>query len=118
MKRKVRITETQLNDIIKKALKEQEEDQFMTGVDPTKMAGGPEDEDGAPEEGGEPDYSAFMTAAQELMGQGITIGNLVDKLCEDKDAEAEPEVNPEEEPEVEPEVPSAPVAESRQRNKK
>ena len=111
MKRKVRITETQLNDIIKKALKEQEEDQFMTGVDPTKMAGGPEDEEGSPEEGGEPDYSAFMSAAQELMGQGITIGNLVDKLCEAKDTEVEPKV----EPEVEPEVPSAPVAESRQR---
>lgn len=68
MKRKVRITETQLNTIIKRALKEQQEDQFMTGAegDQDKMAGGPEDEVGA--EGGEPDYTAFMGAAQELMG--------------------------------------------------
>ena len=99
MKRKVRITETQLNDIIKKALKEQQEDQFMSGVDPGKMAGGPEDEAGG-EPGGEPDFASFMSAAQELMGQGITIGNLVDKLCEAKDTEAEPEA--EAEPEMEP----------------
>jgi len=114
MKRKVRITETQLNDIIKKALKEQEEDQFMTGVDQEKMAGGPEDEAG--EEGGEPDYAAFMSAAQELMSQGITIGNLVDKLCEAKEAEPEPEAEPEVEPEAEPKVdPMANMAESKKR---
>jgi len=94
MKRKVRITESQLDSIIKKALKEQEEEQFMaTGPDQEKMAGGPE------EEGGEPNYEAFMSAAQELMGQGITIGNLVDKLCEAKDSETEPEPT---EPEMEP----------------
>lgn len=115
MKRKVRITETQLNTIIKKALKEQEEDQFMTGVDQEKMAGGPEDEAG--EEGGEPDYAAFMSAAQELMGQGITIGNLVDKLCEanETEPEPEPEAEPEQDTETEPEIPSSPMAESRKR---
>jgi len=115
MKRKVRITETQLNTIIKRALKEQQEDQFMTGAegDQDKMAGGPEDEVGA--EGGEPDYTAFMSAAQELMGQGITIGNLVDKLCEAKDTEAEPEVEPEQDTETEPSIPASPMAESRKR---
>jgi hypothetical protein len=97
MKRKVRITETQLNSIIKKALKEQEE--MSTGPDPSVMTGSPEDEVGA-EEGGEPNFEAFLSAAQELMGQGITIGALVDKLCEAKDTEGEPE--PEMEPEVEP----------------
>jgi hypothetical protein len=40
-----------------------------------------------------------MAAAQELMGQGITIGALVDKMCESKDTETEPEAT---EPEVEP----------------
>ena len=117
MKRKVRITETQLNSIIKRALKEQQEDQFMTGAegDQDKMAGGPEDEMGA--ESGEPDYTAFMSSAQELMGQGITIGNLVDKLCEAKDAEAEPEpeVEPEQDTETEPSIPASPMAESRKR---
>lgn len=115
MKRKVRITETQLNSIIKRALKEQQEDQFMSGSegDQDKMAGGPEDEMGA--EGGEPDYAAFMSAAQELMGQGITIGNLVDKLCEGNDTEEEPEVDPEQDTETEPPIPSSPMAESRKR---
>ena len=115
MKRKVRITETQLNTIIKRALKEQQEDQFMTGAegDQDKMAGGPEDEVGA--EGGEPDYTAFMGAAQELMGQGITIGNLVDKLCEAKDTESEPEVEPEQDTETEPSIPASPMAESRKK---
>ena len=90
MKRKVRITETQLNTIIKKALKEQQDEQVMGGPDPEAIAGGPDEEGG-----GEPNYDAFMSAAQELMGQGITIGNLVDKLCEAKDTEAEPEGEPE-----------------------
>ena len=117
MKKKVRITETQLNNIIKKALKEQEEDQFMTGVDQEKMAGGPEDEAG--QEGGEPDYEAFMGAAQELMSQGITIGNLVDKLCEAKETEPEPEAEPEGEPEPTPEPePNANLSESKKKSKK
>ena len=90
MKRKVRITERQLDSIIKKALREQD-DQFMTGTNPEDMAGAPEDEEGM-EGGGEPDFEAFMSAAQELMGQGITIGGLVDKLCE---ANNEPEPEPE-----------------------
>jgi hypothetical protein len=88
MKRKVRITETQLNTIIRKALKEQQEDQYMNGPNPDDMAGGTEETGN--DEGGEPNYDAFLSAAQELMGQGITIGNLVDKLCENKE-EPEPE---------------------------
>jgi hypothetical protein len=102
MKRKVRITEAQLNSIIKKALKEQQDDQVMAGADQGQMSGSPEDEvDG--EEGGEPNYEAFMSAAQELMGQGITIGNLVDKLCEAKDGAGEEQPSGEEESGFEPE---------------
>jgi hypothetical protein len=117
MKRKVRITESQLNDIIKKALKEQEkpeDDQFMTGVDQEKMAGGPEDS----EEGGEPNFEAFLSSAQELMGQGITIGALVDKLCEAKESESEPEAEPEVEPQGVPQTePDANMSESKKRKK-
>lgn len=105
MKRKVRITETQLNSIIKRALKEQEEDQYMTSVDQSKMAGGPEDEVDNPEEGGEPNYESFVTAAQELMGQGITLGNLVDKLNE-KEEEPEPESGEPEPTEPDQSIPS------------
>lgn len=95
MKRKVRITETQLNDIIKKALKEQQDDQVMgTGPDPSQMAGAPGED-----EGGEPDFEAFVSAGKELMSQGITLGTLIDKLNEtEEEPEAEPEVGPEVEP--------------------
>jgi hypothetical protein len=101
MKRKVRITENQLNTIIKKALKEQQEDQYMnSGPEAEAIAGPPEEE-----ESGEPNYEAFITAAQELMGQGITLGNLVDKLNE-KEEEPEPESGEPEPTEPDQSIPS------------
>ena len=90
MKRVVKLTNSELNKVIKKVLKEQEEQQFgTTGPAPEEIAGDAQN----PEEGGEPNYEAFLSAAQELLGQGITIGNLVDKLCEAKE-EPEPEAEP------------------------
>lgn len=95
MKRKVRITETQLNTIIKKALKEQQDDQIMgTGPSPEEVTGSPEGE-----ETGEPDFEAFVSSGKELMSQGITLGNLIDKLNE---TEEEPEPESGEPSEVEP----------------
>lgn len=98
MKRIVKLTDSKLNSIIKKVLKEQEDQYMGTGPAPEDVTGAPE------EEGGEPDFEAFLSAAQELMSQGITIGNLVDKLCESKETE-EPEVEPTE-PETEQGIPS------------
>lgn len=105
MKKIVKLTNAKLNSIIKKVLKEQEDEQFSTtGPNPEDVTGAPEE---TPEEGGEPNFEAFLSAAQELLGQGITIGNLVDKLCEAKESEAEPETTePVTEPEPDQGIPS------------
>lgn len=99
MKRVIKLTDSKLNSIIKKILKEQEDQYMGTGPEPEEVTGAPEGE-----KGGEPNFEAFLSAAQELMGQGITIGNLVDKLCESKETE-EPEVEPTE-PESDQGIPS------------
>lgn len=76
MSKIVKLTNETLNTLIKKVLKEQEENQVGTnGPEPEEITGSPNDE-----EGGEPNYEAFMEIAKELLGQGMTIGNLVDKL--------------------------------------
>lgn len=95
----VKLTSTELNKLIKKVIREQEEEQLgTTGPAPEEVTGAPE-----AEEGGEPDYEGFLTAAKELLGQGISIGELVDKLIEAQ--------NPEEpEPEVEPTEPDSDTA--------
>lgn len=94
MKKVIRLTNAKLDTIIKKVLKEQEEEQIAsTGPAPEEVTGAPEDE------GGEPNFEAFLSAAQELLGQGLTVGNLVDKICEAQKGEEEPE------PEVEPMAP-------------
>ena len=94
-KRVIKLTESQLRNIVKKTMLEQrhqytgdvdeqnagEEDQYMTGNDQENLAGG-EDE-------GEVNYEEFLAVAQVLMGQGITIGGLVDKLCEIQNNPAE-----------------------------
>lgn len=96
MKKVIRLTDSKLNSIIKKVLKEQEDEQVSTtGPAPEGITGSPEDE------GGEPNFEAFLSAAQELLGQGLTVGNLVDKICEAQKGEEEPE------PEVEPTEPEA-----------
>lgn len=104
MKKIVRLTDSKLSALIKKVLKEQEDEQFSTtGPNPEEVAGDAQ----KPEENGEPNFEAFISAAQELLGQGITIGNLVDKLCEAKDEESEPETSePVTEPEPDQGIPS------------
>lgn len=100
MKKVIRLTDSKLNSLIKKVLKEQEENQVgTTGPAPEEITGSPEDE------GGEPNFDAFLAAAQELMGQGATIGDLVDKICEAQQGEEEPKVEPTE-PETEQGIPS------------
>ncbi len=84
MKKIVRIKESQLNTIIGKVIKEQE-DQYMTDKNPEQMAGGANDEPG--EESGEPDFSAFVEAGKALLGQGVTIGDLVNKLVDEGNEE-------------------------------
>lgn len=93
MKKVIKLTDSRLNTLIKKVLKEQEDQALTTGPAPEEVTGSPE------EEGGEPNFDAFISAAQELLGQGITVGNLVDKICEAQKGEEEPE------PEVEPTEP-------------
>jgi hypothetical protein len=97
-KRVIKLTESQLRSIVNKTVMEQRghhytgsmdeqeqlgneqgtEDQYMTGPDAGDVSGGQDE--------GEVNYDAFITATQELMGQGVTIGDLVDKMCEAKDA--------------------------------
>lgn len=99
MKKVIKLTDSKLNSIIKKVLKEQQDAQVSTtGPAPEEVTGSPE------AEGGEPNFDAFISAAQELMSQGITIGALVDKICESKETE-EPEVEPTE-PEADQGIPS------------
>ena len=98
-KRIVRISESQLDKVIKNVLKEQE-DQFMSDVDQSKMSDGPE-------ETSEPNFDEFIGCAQALLTQGVIIGALVDKLIEGEESqegETEPEV------EENPEVPVQPQA--------
>jgi hypothetical protein len=100
MKKVIKLTNSELNKVIKKVIKEQEEQQFgTTSPAPEEIAG-----EAPEEEGGEPNYDAFLSAAQELLGQGLTIGNLVDKLCESKE-EPESETLPTE-PEPDSAIPS------------
>ncbi len=102
MRKVIKLTDSKLNSIIKKVLKEQEEEQLgTTGPAPEEISGSPEDE------GGEPNFDAFVAAAQELMGQGISIGTLIDKILgsEEGGEEPEPEVEPTE-PEQDQGIPS------------
>lgn len=82
--RVVKLTNDRLNKIIKKVIREQQEDQVATtGPKPEEVAG-------SPEEDNEPNFEGFINAAQELIGQGVTIGDLVDKLIDAQGSE-EPE---------------------------
>jgi hypothetical protein len=110
MKKTVRIKESQLNNIIKKVIKEQEQE-MSTGPDPSQMAGAPEDE--TPAEGS-PNFEEFINCAKTLLDQGTTIGELVDELVNSQniEPESESEPNPDEEGGIEPE---APMNESKKR---
>jgi len=77
MKKVIKLTDKKLNEIIRGILKEQSDEQITnTGPSPEEISGSPHDE------GVTPSYDEFLNAAEELLGQGLTIGNLVDKLCE------------------------------------
>jgi len=109
MKRVVKIRESQLNEIIKKVIKEQDGQVLNTGPSAEQLAGTPDDgsEDMASDE---PDFGQFIQCATELLGQGVTIGNLVDQILDAQEAEPEgdegmPEANPDTENGVEPEIP-------------
>ena len=108
MKRVVKIKESQLNDIIKKVIKEQEGQVLNTGPSPEQMVGAPDD--GNPDMASEgPDFNQFIGSAKELLDQGVTVGELVDQLLDAQETEptdeAPIEPNPDTEGGVEPEVP-------------
>lgn len=104
MKKVIKLTEKKLNEVIEQVLREQEmptEPQIgTTGPAPENIAGSPE------EDNSEPDFASFLDAAEELMSQGITIGNLVDKLLEiEKPEMDQSEIEPTE-PEPDESIPS------------
>ena len=109
MKKIVKIKETQLNDIIKKVIKEQEGQVLNTGPSPEQMTGAPDD--GNPDMTSEgPDFTQFIECATALLEQGVTVGELVDQLLDAKETEpgaevGEPEPTPDTEGGIEPEVP-------------
>ena len=100
MKKVVKITEGQLNDIIKKVIKEQEGQVMNTGPSPEQVAGIPDQgsEDIANEG---PNFAEFINCVKELLDQGVTVGNLVDQILEAQD-------EPEEETDTTISDPSAP----------
>ena len=112
MKRVVKITESQLNDMIKKVMTEQEGQVMNTGPSPEQMVGSADGEtDAAPHAEEGPNFEEFVNCAKELMAQDVTVGNLVDQILEDQnEPEAEEpmgEPTPEAEGGLEPEVPMA-----------
>jgi hypothetical protein len=112
MKKTIRIKESQLNDVIKKVIKEQQE--MTAGPSPEQITGTPESDDpSAPSEDG-PNFEEFKNCAKTLLDQGVTIGDLVDQLIDAQSAEpeTEEEPNPDTEGGVEPE---APMNESRKK---
>lgn len=111
MKRVVKLKESQLNEIIKNVIKEQEGQVMNTGPSPEQMVGTADGEtDAAPHADEGPNFDEFINCAKELLAQDVTIGNLVDQLL---DAQNEPEEEPMGEPTpeaeggLEPEVPMA-----------
>lgn len=98
MKKIIRLTERELNNIIKNVISEQDEDQYMTDQNPEQMAGGLNDEPG---EGEETNFDEFVQCAQALISKGVTIGELVDKLLETEEG-SEDETEPEAETEPTP----------------
>lgn len=76
MAKVIKITESELNKIVDRVIKEQE-DQYMSDVDQEQMSGDAVNSD-------EPDFSEFIECSMSLLSQGVTIGELVDKICENK----------------------------------
>ena len=111
MKKVVKIRESQLNEIIKKVIKEQEGQVLNTGPSPEQVAGTPDnDTEDIASDG--PDFGQFIQCATELLDQGVTVGNLVDQLLEaqesvPEDGEMTPGPEADIEGGVEPEIPMA-----------
>jgi len=92
MKKVVKIKESQLNDIIKKVIKEQEGQVMNTGPSPEQATGMVDNE--TPDMADEgPNFEQFIGCAKELLDQGVTVGNLVDQLLDAQ--EADPVEDPE-----------------------
>lgn len=92
MKKVVKISENQLNNIIKKVIKEQEGQVMNTGPSSEQMGGTPEGEsDSQPVADTGPNFAEFIANAKELLDQGVTIGNLVDQILEAQEAPEEEE---------------------------
>jgi len=92
MKNVVRITENQLNEIIRKVIKEQEGQVMNTGPSPEQMVGTP-DQGTEPIADEGPNFGEFINCAKELLDQGVTVGNLVDQILEAQDAPEEEEAD-------------------------
>jgi len=90
MKKVVKITENQLNEIIRKVIKEQEGQVMNTGPSPEQMTGTPEG-DSEPMADSGPNFGEFINCAKELLDQGVTVGNLVDQILEAQEAPEEDE---------------------------
>ena len=89
MKKKVvKIKESDLNNIIKKVISEQEGQVMTTGPSPEQVTGTPET-GGEDLADSEPNFGQFISCAKELIDQGVTIGTLVDQLLDAKDEEPE-----------------------------
>lgn len=96
----IRLTNSKLNEMIKRVIQEQEEEQVgTTGPETGEITGSPNDESG------EPNFDEFLECARTLLDQGVTIGTLVDKMMETENTE--PEVEPGiDEPESDSPIPS------------
>jgi len=100
MKKVVKIKESQLNEIIKKVIKEQEGQVLNMGPSPEQITGTPDnDTEDLSTEG--PNFGQFIQCATELIDQGVTIGNLIDQLLEAQESEPDGEVTPGPETDVE-----------------
>lgn len=84
----VKITEAQLNDIIKKVIKEQEAQVMNTGPSPEQVAGTPDQGAEAISDEG-PNFGEFINCAKDLLNQGVTVGNLVDQILEAQEGSEE-----------------------------
>jgi hypothetical protein len=111
MKRVVKIKESQLNDIIKKVISEQEQ-VMTTGPSPEQISGTPEADAGEPIADEGPNFNEFINCAKELLDQGVTIGNLIDQVLDAQEDNDEEDVEdlPAPNPEVDGASPDTPIA--------
>lgn len=111
MKKVVRITESQLNDIVKKVITEQEQ-VMTTGPSPEQISGTPDTGANEPIADEGPNFNEFINCAKELLDQGVTIGNLIDQILDAQEDNEEEDVEdlPSPNPEVDSVSPDTPIA--------